>query len=81
MAGPTKPLPITEPRKLAAALERLDERDRRVLELRYGLGGEDQHVLAEVGRALGVSRERARQLEARALAKLGAQVDAPPSRR
>ena len=34
---------ITEPRKLAAALERLDERESRVLELRYGLRGERQH--------------------------------------
>ncbi len=73
MPGPTRPLPITEPRKLAAALRRLDERERRVLELRYGLGGERQHVLAEVGRLLGVSRERARQLETKALQKLSAQ--------
>ncbi len=81
MPGPTRPLPITEPRKLAAALGRLDERERRVLELRYGLRGEHQHVLADVGRVLGVSRERARQLETRALAKLGAQGGAPPTRR
>ncbi len=80
MMGPTRPLPITEPRKLAAALRRLDERERRVLELRYGLRGEDRYVLAEVGRVLGVSRERARQLESRALAKLGAHRDGPPSR-
>ena len=75
--GPTRPLPITEPRELAAALKRLDERERRVLDLRYGLLGEDQHVLAEEGRVLGVPRERARQLETRALAKLGAQGGAP----
>ncbi len=80
MSGPTRPLPITDPRELVAALERLDERERRVLELRYGLGGERQHVLAEVGGVLGVSRERARQLETRALAKLGAQGGAPPTR-
>ncbi len=78
MSGPTRPLPITEPRKLTAALERLDERERRVLELRYGLRGERQHVLAEVGRALGVSRERARQLETRALAKLDAHSQPKP---
>ncbi len=78
MPGPTTPLPITEPLKLAAVLERLDERERRVLELRYGLEGEHQHGLAEVGRVLGVSRERVRQLETRALAKLGAHGGAPP---
>lgn len=79
MPGPTRPLPISEPRKLAAALRRLDERERRVVELRYGLRGERQHVLAEVGRVLGVSRERARQLETRALAKLGNEGGAPPA--
>ena len=78
--GPTRPLPITEPRPLAAALKRLDERERRVLELRYGLRGERQHLLAEVGRVLGVSRERARQLETSALAKLGTQSGAPATR-
>ncbi len=81
MPGPKRPLPITEPRKLAAALRRLDERDRRVLELRYGLGGERQHLLAEVGRELGVSRERARQLEDRALRKLAAHGQAPAASR
>ena len=81
MPGPTRPLPITEPHELAAALERLDERERRVLELRYGLRDEHQRVLAEVGRVLGVSRERARQLEARALTKLGACGEAPSARR
>ena len=81
MPGPTRPLPITEPRELAAALERLDECERRVLVLRYGLRGERQRVLAEVGRELGVSHERARQLKSRALAKLGAQGGAPPTRR
>ncbi len=75
MKGPTRPLPITEPRELAAALKRLDERERRVLELRYCLRGERQHVLAEVGGMLGVSPERARQLESRALSKLGAHRD------
>ena len=79
-SGPTRPLPITEPRELAAALESLEERERRVLELRYGLGGERQHVLAEVGSAFGVSRERARQLESRALGKLGAHGGAPATR-
>ena len=81
MSGPTRPLPITESRKLAAALKRLDERERRVLELRYGLRGERRHLLAEVGTLLGVSRERARQLETKALAQLGAHGGPPPTRR
>ena len=71
MPGPTRPLPITDPRKLAAALKRLDERERRVLELRYGLEGEHQHVLAEVGRVLGVSRERVRSSRSAAGTRAG----------
>jgi RNA polymerase primary sigma factor len=55
---------------LGAALAALSERERRALELRYGLDGHSARSLAEVGEALGVSRERARQLEANALRKL-----------
>lgn len=69
-SGPTRPLPITGPRELEAALKTLGEHERRVLELRHGLAGERQHSLVEIGRVLGFSRERARQLETRALRKL-----------
>ena len=44
--------------------------ERRVVALRYGMEDGQERSLAEVGRVLGVSRERARQLEAGALAKL-----------
>lgn len=71
-----RPLPITDPCELRAALEKLDERERRILELRCGLGGERRHTLAEIGELLGFSGERARQLEARARRKLVSQ-DAP----
>ena len=50
--------------------ELLDPRERRVVALRYGMEDGQERSLAEVGRVLGVSRERARQLEAGALAKL-----------
>jgi PadR family transcriptional regulator, regulatory protein PadR len=73
--GPTRQLPIEDRRKLRAALERLDERERRVLQLRHGLGGERRHSLQEIGRLLGVSRERVRQLETRGLRKLDSAVD------
>jgi RNA polymerase primary sigma factor len=55
---------------LRAALESLSYRERRVLELRYGLAGETPHTLDEVGRAFNVTRERVRQIESQSLAKL-----------
>lgn len=54
-------------RAVAAGLSFLPEREARVLQLYYGLEGERAHNLGEVGRELGVSRERARQLRARGL--------------
>jgi RNA polymerase primary sigma factor len=51
-------------------LSRLDDRERSILTWRFGLDGGNEHTLQEIGEKLGLSRERARQLEARALAKL-----------
>ncbi len=53
------------------AIERLPERDRRVLNLRFGFSGEDPLTLERVGDEIGVTRERARQIESRALEALG----------
>jgi RNA polymerase primary sigma factor len=50
----------------------LSHRERRVLELRYGLGGEQPCTLDEVGRAFNVTRERIRQIENQSLKKLRA---------
>jgi len=55
---------------LREALENLSYRERRVLELRYGLGGEHPCTLAEVGRAFNVTRERIRQIESKTMSKL-----------
>jgi RNA polymerase primary sigma factor len=55
---------------LREALENLSYRERRVLELRYGLGGEHPRTLDEVGRTFNVTRERIRQLEHQSLEKL-----------
>jgi len=55
---------------LRQALENLSYRERRVLELRYGLGGEHPRTLDEVGRTFNVTRERIRQIEHQALKKL-----------
>ena len=56
--------------RLRKALENLGYRERRVLELRYGLGGEHPRTLDEVGRTFNVTRERIRQIENRSLMKL-----------
>jgi RNA polymerase primary sigma factor len=55
---------------LREALKSLDTRERRVLELRYGLDGERPRTLDELGRAFKVTRERIRQIESQSLAKL-----------
>ncbi len=56
--------------QIRSALDVLNERERAVLELRYGLRDGRSHTLEEVGRELGVTRERIRQIEAKALRKL-----------
>ncbi len=55
---------------LRDALETLSYRERRVLELRYGIGDEHPRTLDEVGRTFNVTRERIRQIENQALKKL-----------
>ena len=55
---------------LRDALENLSYRERRVLELRYGLGGEHPSTLDEVGRTFNVTSERIRQIENQSLKKL-----------
>ena len=57
-------------RELAGALDQLNPRMRRVLSLRFGLDGESPQTLEEVGSQLGITRERVRQLETRALREL-----------
>jgi RNA polymerase primary sigma factor len=53
-----------------AALSILPDRERRILELRFGLADGRSRTLMEVGRAFAVTRERIRQIEAKALRKL-----------
>jgi RNA polymerase primary sigma factor len=57
---------------VAAALDELGRIERRVLELRYGLGGEAPHTPTETARKLGVKPHQVRQVEDRALRTLGA---------
>jgi RNA polymerase primary sigma factor len=58
--------------ELQLALDKLSDRMRHVLELRFGLAGATPKTLEEVGTELGVTRERVRQLESRALRELQA---------
>jgi RNA polymerase primary sigma factor len=61
---------------LEACLEALDDRQRMVLELRYGLDGARPRTLEEIGLVFNLTRERVRQIENQSLTKLAALADA-----
>jgi RNA polymerase primary sigma factor len=56
--------------EISSLLETMNERERRIIELRFGLLDDTPRTLEDVGMQLGVTRERIRQIEARVLAKL-----------
>jgi len=56
--------------QIEEALKSLTEREARVLKMRFGLGDGNEHTLEEVGQQFKVTRERIRQIEAKALRKL-----------
>jgi RNA polymerase primary sigma factor len=56
--------------QIRAMVAELDEKEREVIRMRFGLDGEEPRTLQEIGDALGVSRERIRQIESRAKEKL-----------
>ena len=59
-------------REVARALGALSPREESVIRLRFGIGQGEPMTLEEVGRTLGVTRERIRQIEEKALMKLRA---------
>ena len=59
-----------EMQALRDLLDAIDQREARILSLRFGLAEDGPRTLREVGRRMGLSRERVRQIEKRALEKL-----------
>lgn len=66
-----------EHEELTELLERLSEREKLIIRIRYGLEDGEPHTLAETGEVVHVSRERVRQLEMRALKKLRLLLESP----
>src|SRR6476469_10230761 len=64
--------------RVRSALSGLPERERRVLELRFGFDGQESLTLEEIGRQLELTRERVRQLEKSALIRLQHALDTDP---
>ena len=62
--------------RLGEVLEHLSYRDRRIVELRYGIDGEQPQTLDQVAKLFGLTRERTRQIEDAALRKLSTLAEA-----
>jgi RNA polymerase primary sigma factor/RNA polymerase nonessential primary-like sigma factor len=60
----------TRDKNISEWISRLPETERRVLEMRYGLGQGKQYTLNDIGKQLGITRERVRQIESNAIRKL-----------
>ncbi|MBI3313538.1 MAG: RNA polymerase sigma factor RpoD/SigA [Candidatus Omnitrophica bacterium] len=60
--------------RIQKLLQNLDERERRILTLRFGLGEHETHTLEEVAQEFGITRERVRQIESTALKKIRLQL-------
>lgn len=66
----TEAFSVTMKELLDCVLDGLSTRETTVLRLRFGLSGEDPHTLEETGKVLGITRERVRQIQERAIEKL-----------
>lgn len=71
VVGPAEQLEIDFDKERALEfLKMLNDRERKIIELRYGLKDGETHTLAEIAKVLGVSRERVRQIEAATIKKI-----------
>ena len=61
---------ILRSERIHTILQSLDERERKILVLRFGLEGQESHTLEEVAKKFGITRERIRQIEVTALKKI-----------
>lgn len=68
-------LQATELTRMMALLELLDERQQKILKMRFGLGYDDAMTLKEIGLELGLTRERVRQIQNEALTRLFAEMN------
>jgi RNA polymerase sigma factor (sigma-70 family) len=66
----TAALEVSARQSLEQAMRLLDEREQEVVRLRYGLEGGTPRTLSDVGKHFDLTRERIRQIEARAMSKL-----------
>jgi RNA polymerase primary sigma factor len=66
--------------EVMSRMDRLDDRERLVLTLHYGLGGESPLTLKEIGLRIGITREWVRKLELKAVAKMLASASSPAPR-
>lgn len=63
-------------KQVLVLLEKMDPREATVLRMRFGLNDEEPKTLKEIGECLGLTRERVRQIESEALAKLSESLTA-----
>ncbi len=68
---------LIEKEHLKNWLSQLNEREQKIIQLRYGLGGTEERTLASIGKDMNISRERVRQLEGKAKLKLRGMATRP----